>query len=81
MTNKKNTNNFETAIAQLEQIIENIEGNQVDLEDSLNQYKEGMALIKFCQDKLREVEQSIKILDQETNKLKDFNVDPNVGSK
>ena len=72
---KKVNESFESAIAQLEQIIQHIETNQIDLESSLNQYKEGMELIQFCQEKLRDVEQKIKILDQETNKLKDFNVE------
>ena len=69
---KKNEVTFETAISELEQIIQHIETNQIDLESALNQYKQGMELVQFCQDKLRDVEQKIKILDQETNQLKDF---------
>ena len=69
---KKTEVTFETAISELEQIIQHIETNQIDLESALNQYKQGMELVKFCQDKLQDVEQKIKILDQETNQLKDF---------
>ena len=69
---KKNSDTFESAINQLEIIIQHIENNQIDLESALNQYKHGMELVKFCQDKLRDVEQKIKILDQETNQLKNF---------
>ena len=69
---KKNSDTFESAINQLETIIQHIENNQIDLESALNQYKHGMELVKFCQDKLRDVEQKIKILDQETNQLKNF---------
>ena len=72
---KKNSDTFESAINQLEIIIQHIENNQIDLESALNQYKHGMELVKFCQDKLRDVEQKIKILDQETNQLKDFNAE------
>ena len=72
---KKNSDTFESAINQLETIIQHIENNQIDLESALNQYKQGMELVKFCQDKLRDVEQKIKILDQETNQLKDFNAE------
>ena len=72
---KKNSDTFESAINQLETIIQHIENNQIDLESALNQYKHGMELVKFCQDKLRDVEQKIKILDQETNQLKDFNAE------
>lgn len=66
---------FESAITELEQIIQHIEVDQIDLDHALNQYKHGMELVKFCQDKLRDVEQKIKILDQETNQLKDFNAE------
>ena len=69
---KKSSDTFESAINQLETIIQHIENNQIDLESALNQYKHGMELVKFCQDKLRDVEQKIKILDQETNQLKNF---------
>jgi len=69
---KKSSDTFESAINQLETIIRDIENNQIDLESALNQYKHGMELVKFCQDKLRDVEQKIKILDQETNQLKNF---------
>lgn len=69
---KRSPDNFEKAINELENIIQHIENNQIDLEDALNNYKHGMELVKFCQSKLNDVEQKIKILDQETNQLKDF---------
>lgn len=69
---KKSAVTFEQAITELEALIENIEINQTDLESALNNYKHGMELVKFCQEKLREVEQKIKILDTESNQLKDF---------
>lgn len=39
---------FEEAIEQLEQLIEQIESGQIGLEDSLKQYQLGTALIKRC---------------------------------
>lgn len=69
---KKSAVTFEQAITELESLIGNIEINQTDLESALNNYKHGMELVKFCQEKLREVEQKIKILDTESNQLKDF---------
>lgn len=69
---KKTPLNFENAINELEQIIQNIEVNQIDLESALNQYKHGMGLVKFCQEKLQDVEQKIKILDIESNQLKNL---------
>lgn len=72
MKAKKPPQNFETAINELEQIINRIENSEIDLEESINQYQNGIELIKFCQHKLRDIEQKVKILDSETNQLKDF---------
>lgn len=65
---------FEQAIAELELIVEQIENNEVKLEAALEKYQQGMALVRFCQEKLTEVEQKVKILDTDTESLKDFNV-------
>lgn len=72
---KKTSDTFESAIQELEQIIQHIENNEVDLESALNNYKHGMELVKFCQNKLKDVEQKIKILDQENDQLKDLSMD------
>lgn len=72
---KKTSDTFENAIQELEQIIQHIENNEVDLESALNNYKHGMELVKFCQNKLKDVEQKIKILDQENDQLKDLSMD------
>ncbi|WP_245866365.1 exodeoxyribonuclease VII small subunit [Aquella oligotrophica] len=69
---KKQDLNFEMAIKQLEQTIDDIEAGNIDLEQALNKYKEGVNLVKFCQEKLQDIEQKIKILDQDSNQLKDF---------
>lgn len=67
--------NFEEAIAQLETIVRQIENDEVALEVALNKYQEGITLVKYCQSKLSEVEQKIKILDVDTDTLKDFSVE------
>ena len=65
---------FEAAMAELEQIVLQIENNEVKLETALEKYQQGMALVKFCQEKLTEVEQKVKILDTDSDSLKDFNI-------
>ena len=47
---KKQT--FETAIKQLEDIVEKLEAGDVDLENSVSLYEQGMQLKKFCEDEL-----------------------------
>ncbi|WP_024303246.1 exodeoxyribonuclease VII small subunit [Pseudogulbenkiania sp. MAI-1] len=59
---------FEASLAQLEDIIQAMESGDMPLETALTSYKQGVELIKFCQAKLADAEQQLKIL--ENNELK-----------
>jgi exodeoxyribonuclease VII small subunit len=61
---------FEGALAELERIVARMEGGQLSLEQSLAAYKRGAELLKFCQDKLTDAQQQVKVL--EAGALKDF---------
>ena len=56
---------FEQAIQMLTGIVEKIEQGQVPLQDSLQQYEKGMALIKHCRTLLHEAEQRIEVITQQ----------------
>ena len=57
---------FEDAIKELTSIVGKIELGQVPLQDSLEQYEKGMALIKHCRTILQKAEKRIdKISNQE----------------
>jgi exodeoxyribonuclease VII small subunit len=64
--------NFESALEQIEGIIENLEDGTANLQSSVDLYKKGSELIKYCQDKLNAVEQQIKILNQDSGSLENF---------
>jgi len=51
---------FEQAIGQLKEIVTRIEQGQIPLQDSLDQYEKGMALIKHCRDILQKAEKRIE---------------------
>lgn len=51
---------FEDAIGQLTSIVSKIESGQVPLQDSLEQYEQGMALIKHCRQILAKAEKQIE---------------------
>ena len=53
---------FEDALGELESLIENLEGGEQSLEESLVQFERGMKLNKFCQQSLADAEKKIKIL-------------------
>ena len=61
---------FETALAELEQIVQSMEEGQMPLEQSLAAYKRGAELLKLCQTQLKDAQQQVKILENDT--LKSF---------
>lgn len=54
---------FEAALAELEQIIQNMEGGRLPLEESLAAYRRGSTLLKHCQQQLNDAERQIQILE------------------
>lgn len=61
---------FEAALAELEQIVQNMEGGRLPLEESLAAYRRGSELLRHCQQQLGAAERQIQILESGT--LRDF---------
>ncbi|GIW80957.1 MAG: hypothetical protein KatS3mg105_2764 [Gemmatales bacterium] len=53
---------FEEALAELEEIVRELEDGQISLEESLQRYEKGVNLLKQCYSKLQEAEQRISLL-------------------
>jgi len=53
---------FEESILRLEEILNQLEGDKVDLETALSQYEEGVRLLKNCHGILESARQKIEIL-------------------
>lgn len=68
-----NTENmtFENALARLEEIVKSLDTGNAPLDDSLNLFEEGVALVKFCNGKLDSAEQRVKVVTD--NGEQDFN--------
>ena len=63
---------FEEAIKELTNIVSKIEQGQIPLQNSLEQYEKGMALIKQCRTILQKAEERIeKITKEEKEDTKD----------
>jgi exodeoxyribonuclease VII small subunit len=62
---------FETALTELETIVQSMENGKLELEASIAAYRRGMELMKHCQQQLTDAEQQVRIL--EGGELKDFN--------
>lgn len=56
---------FEQAIKQLTDIVGKIEQGKIPLQDSLEQYEKGMALIKHCKGILEKAEKRIEKISKE----------------
>jgi exodeoxyribonuclease VII small subunit len=56
---------FEQAIKQLTEIVGKIEQGKIPLQDSLEQYEKGMALIKHCKGILEKAEKRIEKISKE----------------
>ncbi len=61
---------FEAALAELESIVQGMETGKLSLEESLEAYQRGAALLKHCQGALTAAEHKIQVL--EAGQLKDL---------
>jgi exodeoxyribonuclease VII small subunit len=59
---------FEQAIEELTGIVEKIELGKIPLQESIEQYEKGMALIKHCRTILQKAEKKIEQISQEKEK-------------
>jgi exodeoxyribonuclease VII small subunit len=62
---------FEESLTELEQLVERMEGGELSLEASLQEFEKGMQLSGQCQTMLEEAEQRVQILTKK-NTLKEF---------
>ena len=53
---------FEEALEELEKVVEQLESGELSLEGSLAAFEEGVRLVKYCNQKLTEVERKIELL-------------------
>ena len=63
--------NIEKVLNELESIVNKMEEDNLNLEDSLSSYEKGIALVKTAQENLKKIEQRVQILSK-NNELKDF---------
>lgn len=54
---------FESAIAELEKIVQEMETGTVSLEQALEHYQRGTGLLKYCQTTLQAAEQRVRQLE------------------
>ncbi len=77
MAKAKQSIDFEQALDQLETLVEEMEGGDLSLENSLKAFEQGIKLTRECQTALATAEQKVQLLLEENGKLKAIELDSN----
>ena len=72
------TPDFETALAELEALVEKMEQGDLSLDESLKQFERGVQLTRSCQQALKDAEQKVQVLLEKDGQqsLEPFESDP-----
>jgi exodeoxyribonuclease VII small subunit len=54
---------FESAVAELEELVQKMESGALSLEQSVAAYRRGTELVVFCRDSLARVQQQVSVLE------------------
>ncbi|MBL6747080.1 MAG: exodeoxyribonuclease VII small subunit [Pseudomonadales bacterium] len=63
---------FEAALEQLEELVASMEDGELSLEDSLKAFEKGIKLTRECQTALKNAEQKVQVLLDESGEPEDF---------
>lgn len=66
---------FEDQVKELETIINELESGNTDLEESIEKYTKAMKLVKECDEKLKNIEETVNKIIMENGKLEDFEIE------
>ncbi len=61
----ENKKTFEEALDELEKITEGLESGELDLEETIKLYEQGIKLSKLCEQTLQKAKQKIEVLGEE----------------
>ena len=67
---EKKSANFEKSLGRLEELVGEMEGGELSLEEMIKHFEEGSKLVGLCTKKLNEVEQKIEKLVKKDGELK-----------
>ena len=59
---EKNTQSFEDALNELEELVGKMESGEMGLEEMVAAFEKGQKLVKSCTDRLNEVERRIEVI-------------------
>jgi len=59
---EKQKQTFEDALKRLEEVLDSLEHGNLNLEESVKAFEEGVGLVRFCHGRLDEVERRVELL-------------------
>lgn len=75
MAAKKKAATFESALEELEQLVERLESGDLPLDEALADFERGVKLTRECQQKLASAEQKVKVLMEQNGKVQELPFD------
>lgn len=66
---------FEDNLKELEEIVARLEKGDVPLDNAIEEFKKAMDLVKACDDKLKDAQDTIAKIVNENGEVVEFNVD------
>ena len=75
MAAKKKAATFESALEELEQLVDRLESGALPLDEALADFERGVKLTRECQQKLASAEQKVKVLMEENGKVQELPFD------
>ena len=66
---------FEEAVVELEKLVQTLEDGECTLDESMKMFEEGMALAKYCNEKLQNAEKRIVELVNENGKISEVEME------
>lgn len=76
MPKKTATPDFESALAELEKLVEKMESGEQSLEESLESFQKGIELTRTCQEGLKAAEQKVEKLLKKNGELVSEPINP-----
>ncbi len=75
MAGKTKYKDYESAMERLEAITEQLEAGEPKLEEAIKLYTEGLEIARFCNEKLTEADEKIKIITDKNGSLEEEQFD------
>ncbi len=69
---EKKKESFESSLRKLEEIVRELENGEIDLDKSMEKFKEATSLVNFCSEKLKSANETVNKIMNEDGSLSEF---------